>query len=255
MASVPSSAQQALETPEILEMVLSCLRPLDLLLLQRTSQLWNGLISTSPQLQRILFMRPDWQLEGKKNVPRRSINKPGERPKNNLLLRKVLGGAYPTMTLKLCTPSSQGNLVDSASDLDPDIVPKQPDESATSKPGLFAWDISLSFPADDLPCSPTSSPAIYYEKASWKRMYLSQPPATTLHLCRRWQRAAEPAVHCEEGITMEDFVEKALKAKDLWNELFIGSDRDWHFEGPIRMSHFEEEEVTWQFDAQVQNWV
>lgn len=171
------------------------------------------------------------------------------------MLRKVLGGVYPTMTLKMVTPVSEDNLVDSASELDPEIAPKQPDKDAEQHVGHFAWDISLSFPADNLPTSPTSSPAIHYEKASWRRMYLSQPPATALHLCRRWQRAANPAIQCDDGITMDAFVEKATKAKDVCNELFIGSDRDWHFEGPIRLSHFEEEDAGWHYDAQIQNWV
>ena len=241
MAIEYSAAQTALETPEILEMILSSLPPLDLLLQQRTSRLWQGVISTSPRLQKTLFMRPDWHLEGKRNDPKRPNNKPGERPRNNLLLRPVLGGAYPTMTLKLITPSTTENLVNSASELDPEIAPKKPGKTGDPECGHWAWDMAISFPADKLPTSPGSKPSVHYEKASWRKMYLSQPPATSLHLCRRWQRAINPAIHSEDGITMQAFVDKATKAKDVWNALFIGSDRDWHFEGGIKFSHMEAE--------------
>jgi len=225
-------------------MILRFLTPVDLLLLQRTSRLWYGLISSSPQLQRTLFMRPDWSLEGKRNDPKRQINKPGERPRNNLLLRKVLGGMYPTMTLKLVSPAAKEDefLVRDPYDLSPDIVPRRPHEPEGPSTGHWAWDIGVAFPADRLPISPATNTAVHYEQASWRRMYLSQPPATTLHLCRRWQRAADPAISDEKGITMDDFVTQASKAKETWNELFIGSDRDWHFEGPIKFSHFEPED-------------
>jgi hypothetical protein len=33
---------------------------------------------------------------------------------------------------------------------------------------------------------------------------------------------------------MDMFIEKANKARELWNQLFISSDGDWHFEGPMR---------------------
>lgn len=240
METDATAPQRALETPEILEMILRSLPAIDLLLLQRTSRLWYGLIASSPQLQRTLFMRPDWDLEGKRNDPSRPINKPGERPRNNLLLRKVLGGAYPTMTLKMVSSDLQEEddyLVRDPWELSPDFRPRRPDDKAPG--GHWAWDISIAFPADRLPTSPASCPAIHYENASWRKMYLSQPPATSLHLCRRWQRASDAAIEDEQGITMGTFMDKASKAKESWNERFIGSDRDWHFEGPIRCSRFE----------------
>lgn len=87
------------------------------------------------------------------------------------------------------------------------------------------------YPSDKLP---TEDAAVLYEKASWRRMYLCQPPCTELYLARRWCRAARPAIVSKEGITMETFIEKANKARGLWNQLFISSDGDWHFEGPMR---------------------
>lgn len=236
------AAQQALETPEILEMILTSIPPTDLLLLQRTSRLWNNVISSSPQIQRNLFMRPDWHLEGKRNIPKRGINKPGERPRNNRMLRPILGGTYPTMTLNLVTPETINNLVSDVSELDSEVGPKQPSKDEEPKEGYWAWDVSLSFPAHNLPTTPITHPAIHHPKASWRRMLLCQPPATTLHLSRRWQRAANPAIHSAQGITMEEFMDKTLVAKDVWNGQFIGSDGDWHFEGGIKFSHFELDE-------------
>lgn len=230
-----------LETPEILEMILTSVPPIDLLMLQRTSRLWHGVITSSPQLQRNLFMRPDWRLEGKRNNPKREINKPGERPRNNLLLRPVLGGSYPTMALNFITPDTTINLIHDVSELDPEVAPKQPRQDQEPREGYWAWDISLSFPANKIPTDPVANPAIHHPNASWRRMYLSQPPSTSLHLARRWQRAANPAIARPEGITMEEFVTKASMGKEIWNEQFIGSDDDWHFEGGIRFSHFEPE--------------
>jgi len=234
------AAQRVLDTPELLELILRCLPSRDLLLLQRTARLWHGVIASSPHIQRALFMRPDWYLEGKINDPKRAINGPGERPRNNLLLRPVLGGIYPTMTLKLITPATEQNLVRDPYDLSPDIVPQRPSKTEQPSTGHWAWDISVAFPADRRPTTPTSKPAIHFPEASWRKMYLSQPPATSLHLCRRWQRAADPAIERDLGIRMGDFVDLAVKAKESWDERFIGSDRDWHFEGPIQFSHFEE---------------
>lgn len=236
------ATQRALETPELLELILTSLAPTDLLMLQRTSRLWNGVINTSPQLLRNLFMRADWTLEGKRNNPKREINKPGERPRNNLMLRRVLGGSYPTMALNFITPETTQFIVSDVSELDADVAPKQPQQDEEPKDGYWAWDVSLSYPAHKQPTSPTVNPTVHHPKASWRRMYLSQPPATTLHLARRWQRAANPAIHCAKGITMEEFIEKASMAKEIWNEQFIGSDGDWHFEGGIKFSHFEPED-------------
>ncbi|KAJ9624871.1 hypothetical protein H2203_004821 [Taxawa tesnikishii (nom. ined.)] len=236
MDAAGSAMSQVLDTPELLEQILTYLPPLELLVLQRVSQLWNGTINASPELQRQLFMRPDWRLEAKAFDPWREINRPGERPKNNRMLRRVLGGSYPTVTLKVITSG-----VDPAPEADNDemfIAMSELDQRPRRRSsGHWSWDVAISFPADKLP---TNDPAIYHESASWRKMYLTQPPCTTLHLVRRWQRAARPAIECETGITMGEFVDRAIKAKEAWNELFIASDRDWHFEGPIKCSKYED---------------
>ena len=145
------------------------------------------------------------------------------------------------MTLKLVSPHVDESefLVRDPYELSPDIVPRRPSDPEVPVGGYWAWDISVAFPADHLPAT---TDAIQYEHASWRRMYLSQPPTTSLHLCRRWQRAANAAIEDENGITMDKFMTKASKAKEAWSERFIGSDRDWHFEGPIRISRFEAED-------------
>ncbi|KAF2152991.1 hypothetical protein K461DRAFT_224967 [Myriangium duriaei CBS 260.36] len=214
-----SPMSQVLELPELLELVLSYLPRMELLLAQRTSRLWQQVISSSPLLQKMLFLQPDWKLEG-----HYADDKPGSRPLNNLMLRKIMGGMYPTMTLQrlLFTTKEDFEFAKKASNL----------------LGFWAWNINVSFPADALLSAQSCDPAIGYEKASWRRMFVSQPPATSLHLTRRWQRSALPVIEAKGGVTMQDLVNGADQKRSRWNEVYISSDRDWHLEGPIKYSHF-----------------
>lgn len=44
------------------------------------------------------------------------------------------------------------------------------------------------------------------------------------------------AIERKSGITMGDFVYEVTKgaaSNGAWNEGFVGSDRDWHFEGSV----------------------
>ncbi|GAB7354501.1 hypothetical protein MBLNU459_g4970t1 [Dothideomycetes sp. NU459] len=257
IASIAPAAALVLDTPELLEMILSNLPPLQLLVLQRVSSVWHSLISTSPPIQRALFMRPDWTLEAKPFNAWQPGNRPGERPRNNRMLRRVLDGMYPTVTLKVTNAGDEA--VDSTTeivdvpDTDFELGPRGGRSSSSSSSGgssgdnskgdpkrgatgHWSWDVNITFPADRLP---TTDPAVLYAGASWRSMFICQPPCTTLHLVRRWQRAADPAIECPGGITMDVFMAKATKAKEAWNQLFIASDRDWHFEGPIRCSKIE----------------
>ncbi|CAD0106613.1 unnamed protein product [Aureobasidium uvarum] len=221
-----NSAQRVLETPELLEMILAELPPCQLLISQRVNILWHDLISNSPQLQQLLFMRPSWP----KAKPFDShlsceANRPSQRPRNNMMLRKVLGGRYPTFTPRVTSQKDEEEYADKGVE-SPDANPN--DHSSISR--------SVKSPSSYWTCDelPSNDAAVLYEKASWRRMYLCQPPCTELYLARRWCRAARPAIASEDGITMETFIEKANKARELWNQLFISSDGDWHFEGPMR---------------------
>ena len=109
----------------------------------------------------------------------------------------------------------------------------------------WSWDVCISFPADAHAWPPPNiHPAVLYPEASWRRMFLSQPPCTSLHLVRRWQRSPHAAMVGEEGIRMGGFVEEATREEDgkggWWHRSFVSSDRDWHFEGNIRVSSLEE---------------
>lgn len=150
------------------------------------------------------------------------------------MLRRVLDGRYPTVTLKISNKDEEEDTGVSAPEgtFGIDVTRKSKPES-----GHWSWDVNITYPADMLP---TTSPAILYENASWRKMYICQPPVTSLHLIRRWQRSSTPAMECETGITMDFFMEKASKAKEAWGQLFIGGDRDWHFEGAIKCSSIEE---------------
>ncbi|PNS18044.1 hypothetical protein CAC42_4003 [Sphaceloma murrayae] len=249
-----SAVKQVFDIPELLELILSNLPNLDLLLSQRTCHRFHDLISTSPKLQRLLFMRPDWTLEG-----RYSDDKPGTRPLNNLMLRQIMGGMYPTMTLRMLSFPTYKAFSEARDTMRFDLMTPhafpsldvpvpfshpQSNESPTTTTtttfslGIWAWTVNVSFPTDTLISAQKERPAIAYECASWRKMYMSQPPATELHLCRRWRRAEQPAVAMRTGITMDDLVRAARDGGRVWNEGFISSDRDWHLEGPIRYSHF-----------------
>lgn len=231
-----SAAQRVLETPELLEMIVSSLPPMEILVLQRVSQIWHGVIVNSPPIQRLLFMRPQWELEGKSFSAWRPVNRPGDRPRNNRMLRRILDGRYPTVTLQITNDDEEPeHRVEVQNDTLGVTVPgrSRPDN------GHWSWNINITYPADQLP---SENPAVLYEKASWRKMYICQPPCKSLYLVRnsKWQKSAHPAIECETGITMQDFMDKVSKAKEAWNNLYIGSDRDWHLEGGIKCSSIQE---------------
>lgn len=228
--SEPTAAQRVLETPELLEMVVSSMPPLQILLVQRVSTAWHDVISSSPTIQRLLFLKPNWNLEAKSFNARRPVNRPGDRPNNNRMLRRVLDGMYPTVTLKI-TNDAEDDVV-GVSDPEDSFGVTAPRKDTPSS-GHWSWDVNITYPANNLP---TTNPAILYEKASWRNMYICQPPCTALHLVRRWQTSSQPAMACDTGITMDFFIENAAKARDAWR----ASDRDWHYSGPVKCSSIQE---------------
>ncbi|KAF2482750.1 hypothetical protein BDY17DRAFT_165640 [Neohortaea acidophila] len=224
----PSAVQRVLNIPELLEIILLYLSQKDLLLSQRTSRAFRRTIQASPRLQKSLFLLPDWRLEGRafnayaKDQP----NRPGRKPENNRLLLRAFPTSYPTVTLVIV---NDGDGVDSTTTNPRDRRPSE----------HWSWDVCISFPADR---APNTSPAVLYPEASWRRMFLSQPPCTSLHLVRRWQRSLSPAIVREDGIKMGEFVDEATKTNCDWHQSYISSDRDWHFEGNIRCSSVTGEE-------------
>lgn len=203
-----SAADQVLRIPELLESILQNFTQRELLLAQRVSRRFNSTINGSIRLQRALFLAPDWSRD-----PRR-------KPENNRLLLRAFPGCYPTVTLviKHDKPSRE--------DL---AVGRQGSEH-------WSWDVCISFPADK---KPAANDKVDYAGASWRRMYLCQPPCPTLHLVRRWQRSTHAAIERSAGITMGDFYDEATTVQ-AWHSSYISSDRDWHFEGNIRCSSVEE---------------
>ncbi|KAL1296665.1 hypothetical protein AAFC00_000146 [Neodothiora populina] len=227
-----SAAQLVLDTPELLENIVSFLPPLELLVAQRVSQIWRGVITNSPTIQRLLFMRPDWSLETKSYNARRPINKPGERPRNNLMLRRILDGRYPTVTLKITSDAEQDSGASTRDDESSIDVPRKDKPSS----GHWSWDVNITCPADRLP---SIDPAVLYEHASWRKMYMCQPPCTSLHLVRRWQRSTKAAITCDTGIKMNLFMQKASQANEAW-KTWTSSDMDYHYEGAIQCSSIQE---------------
>lgn len=219
------AAEQVFRLPELLEIVLSHLSQKDLLLCQRVNTTFRNTVLHSSRLQKALFFLPDWELEGRTFNAYAACNRPGRKPENNRLLLRAFPGCYPTVTLGIT--SANTNVNDSIDDR----------EARRRGSEQWSWDVCISFPADAVP---SCSPAVHYPEASWRRMYLSQPPCTTLHLVRRWQRSVNPAIVRDGGITMGEFVGEATKTQTKWHKSYISSDRDWHFEGNVKCSSVRE---------------
>lgn len=220
MAATPAASELVFQLPELLEIILLHLSQKDLLLSQRVSRNFRQTVEGSVRLQKALFFAPDWNLECKAFNAYATSNRPGRKPENNRLLLRAFPGCYPTVTLVII------NDAPSTHDM----------ETGRRGSEHWSWDVCISFPADQ---PPNTKPAVLYPEASWRRMFLSQPPCTSLHLVRRWQRSSNPAIVREYGIRMGEFVDEATKTQD-WHQSYISSDRDWHFEGNIKYSSLEE---------------
>lgn len=221
-----TAVEEVFHLPELLETILLHLSQKEILLSQRTSRSFRYTILGSPRLQRALFFAPDWTLEGLAFDAYRTNNRPGRKPENNRLLLRAFPGCYPTVTLVIVNDN-------------PTIQELEVGRRGSER---WSWDVCISFPADK---TPNTKPAVLYPEASWRRMFLSQPPCTSLHLVRRWQRSQNPAIVRERGIKMGEFVDEATKTTDdghrNWHNSYISSDRDWHFEGNIQFSSLEEQ--------------
>lgn len=202
-----TAANQALRIPELLETILQNLPQRDILLAQRVSRSFNTTISGSIRLQRALFLAPDKTLE---NHPASVTYTSARKPENNRLLFRAFPCSLPTVTLAIINDAPNR------------------EELASGRGGHqhSSWDVCVAFPADkaQVPAHPS---------ASWRRMYLSQPPCRTLHLVRRWQKSAQAVIEREDGITMGELYDEVGKGKDVWPPGFVSSDRDWHFEGSV----------------------
>ncbi len=222
-------------------MILLYISQKDILLCQRTSHSFRKTVAGSVRLQRALFLAPDWTLQGRHPNLLSRTNRTGCKPENNRLLLRAFPGCYPTVTLVIVNDRGREH---------------------------WSWDVCISFPADQ---PPDTSPAVLYPEASWRRMYLSQPPCSSLHLMRRWQRSQRPAVVRRGGIMMGEFVDEATKSmvaddppptsslaslslapmslvggvvvapSPRWHRSYISSDRDWHFAGNINCSSLDAE--------------
>jgi len=223
-------AQQVLHLPELLESILYNLSQKELLLSQRVCNSFRNTVQTSPRLQRALFLLSDPKLplepfSRDENGLRKCVDRSGYKPENNRLLLRAFPAAYPKVTLVIRN------------------VPPSREDYEVGRPGEEQWNwvVSISYPADtgDSPFPASCSPAVHYPEASWRRMYLCQPPCESLHLIRRYQRSSNAAFEREGGITMGDFVDEATKTQARWHPSYISSDRDWHFEGKIKCSKVE----------------
>lgn len=234
----PSAASRVFTIPELLETVLLNLGSTkDLLLCQRTSRSFRNTVEGSVRLRRKLFLEPDWNLEGRLFDAYANDNRPGRKPENNRLLLRAFPGCYPTITLVIVSDGAyqhQGGGHLTQTTLSGGFARRASEH--------WSWDVCISFPADK---KPNVSPAVAYPEASWRKMFLSQPPCQNLYLVRRWQRSKRPAMVREAGITMGDFFDEATKEQPSceerkWHQSYISSDRDWHFEGNIKCSSVEE---------------
>ncbi|KAK5742024.1 hypothetical protein LTR17_003532 [Elasticomyces elasticus] len=207
---VESAVSHVLRLPELLELVLVHLSLSELLLSQRVSRGFRDSVRGSILLQRALFLAPNWRLEGEPA---------GQKPVNNRMLLRAFPSHYPTVSPVIVNDSPT------------------PEEYETGRRGSTSktWDVSVSFPADSIT---NCSPAVSYPEASWRSMYLCQPPCANLYLERRYQKSIRPAMIREDGITMGELVDETMGAKDkgVWHQSYISSDGDWHFVGTIKVT-------------------
>lgn len=239
--------------PELLEQILLHLPQKDILLSQRISPTFRHTILGSPRLQKALFLLPDTS----PSHSRLFTDGNGveiRKPENNRLLLRAFPGCYPTVTLVIVNDGvkegrsgAHSNAVPHATDINSNDT-AEGGAAAGAAQEHWSWDVCISFPSD---APPATHPSVLYPEASWRRMFLSQPPCTSLHLVRRWQRSLKPAIVRKSGIRMGEFVDEAAvrregrdngeegrEAREVWSERYISSDRDWHFEGNIRCEDF-----------------
>lgn len=219
-----SAVEQVFQLPELLEVILLHLPQRDILFSQRVNMLFRDTILNSQKIQRVLFFLPDWKLEAAVYNAYAVYNRPGKRPENNRLLFRVFSGCYPTIT-------SASSTIESSDSSDEAV---SPDTKSTAE--HWSWSVCIAWPSES---APSYNQAVHYPEASWKRMLLSQPPPTELHLIRRWQRSRKPAIVRQNGITLGDFVEESSKPQTTWHRSYISSDGDWHFEGDIKCSSYQ----------------
>lgn len=204
-----SAASRVFAIPELLELILQHLPPRDLLLTQRAAQSFRSTTQGSIRLRRKLFLEPDWHLEGRVFDAYKPGNKPGRKPDNNRLLLRAFPGCYPTITLVILRDGiSAGG---------------QTTFSIGGHREEWSWDVCMSFPANH---PPDVAPAVTYPEASWRQMFLSQPPCKSLYLVRRWQRGLRPAIVREGGVKMGDFFDEVTKedpgcGERKWHESYI----------------------------------
>ncbi|GAB1741696.1 hypothetical protein NU219Hw_g7109t1 [Hortaea werneckii] len=204
LAMSDSAVARFFALPELLEIALLNLPPRDILLCQRVSRSFRHTVASSILLRRAVFLEADSHALTLGDWA-------SQKPVNNRLLLRAFPGCYPTISL--------ARINDIPTMID--ITLGRPGKEHCSR------DLGISFPADKMPAC---HPAVDYPEASWRRMYLSQPPCTSLHLMRRWQRSTAPVIVREDGITMGDFVTEVTNPEAGWHERYISSDRDWHFE-------------------------
>ncbi|KAK6408565.1 hypothetical protein LTR81_016983 [Elasticomyces elasticus] len=211
---VELAVNHVLRLPELLELVLVHLPQREILISQRVSRGFRDSVRGSILLQRALFLAPNWKLEGEPGWSTSS-----QKPVNNRILLRAFPSHYPTVSPVIVNDSPT------------------PEEHETGRRGSTSksWDVSVSFPADSIS---NRSPAVSYPEASWRSMYLCQPPCANLYLERRYQKSIRPAMIRENGITMGELVDETMGAKDkgVWHQSYISSDGDWHFVGTIKVT-------------------
>ncbi|KAF2448627.1 hypothetical protein P171DRAFT_428671 [Karstenula rhodostoma CBS 690.94] len=146
--SHPASSAHPLRTLEILELILSFLPPHALLLAQRTCTTWHNLISTSPTLQTVLFLRAS----------------ASQSSHSSYMLNPLLTSVFPFFF-------SSNKLAQAERAQDWDVLWGDVDvgtqDEASVKPFMYS--------------NLNRRPGAFKRKdASWRRMHLCDPPVRTV---------------------------------------------------------------------------
>lgn len=183
------------------------LKPVDVLIAQRASRHFRNTIQGSITLRRKIFIEPDWTLVGKVFDAHKPGNIQGKGPRTNNILLRAFPGSFPSTTLMIHNDGASAG------------------GQASDKREEWAWLVCLAYPA--YLRHPPLAPKLAHPEASWRKMFLAQPPCREMYLAQRHKRGGKPAINCKGGVTMGDFIDEVTKDRPScegrrWPKDFVG---------------------------------
>lgn len=205
--SAPTATQTALSTYELLEQILLHLPIHDLFTLHRISKPWHSLLNRSVPLQERLFLKPT---SSPVNPIQSLYNHYSGRTR----------AIYPPLPLQLNPCGEVAGLYSQSSGRGHRIP--------LLTFGISDQNLFLQFEIKGIPIY---EKRILHERASWRRMFLTQPPVTAVNFefLRRDPHDGAVTVFNPAGVTWGDLQEMSgMMAREFWEE--TGRDSESTFE-------------------------